>query len=135
MLSHIPPYVGWCLPRHPRSVARSRFLLREQARSWCLPDDAAETAVLLLSELMTNACTHGRTASPGREVSARCLLRDGRLRIEVSDPGDGVPRVRRATSEDESGRGLALVAALADAWDAQPRAHGTGKTVWCELAI
>ncbi|MET7901714.1 ATP-binding protein [Streptomyces sp. NPDC005355] len=45
------------------------------------------------------------------------------------------PQLRQARSEDESGRGLALIAALADEWDAQPRACGIGKTVWFELKI
>ena len=41
-----------------------------------------------------------------------------------------MPQPGKATAEDESGRGLALIAALADAWDAHPRACGIGKTVW-----
>ncbi|MFF4404749.1 ATP-binding protein [Streptomyces sp. NPDC001404] len=125
-------FAGWCLPRHPRSVGRSRMLLREQAHEWQLPEPEAETAVLLLSELMTNACRHAR-AAPGREISARCVIVGKTLRVEVSDAGDGLPRERNASPDDESGRGLALVAALATAWDVRTRPHGIGKTVWFEL--
>ncbi len=130
----LPQDIEWRLPRHARSVGRSRVLLREQARSWRVPEDTRDTAVLLLSELMTNACRHARV-SPGREISARCVVRDGRLRIEVSDACDDVPKPREASADDESGRGLALVSALADEWGAHPRSCGIGKTVWFELKL
>ncbi|MEU5519038.1 ATP-binding protein [Streptomyces griseoaurantiacus] len=128
----LPHDIEWRLPRHPRSVGRARTLLREQARMWKLPDDVTETAVLLLSELMTNAYRHAKVP-PGREIRARCVESDGRLRLTVTDASDVLPVVRETGPEDESGRGLPLVAALADAWGAEPRPCGIGKTVWCEL--
>ncbi|MFE7774012.1 ATP-binding protein [Streptomyces sp. NPDC057445] len=127
-------HIEWRLPRHPRSVGRARALLAEQAREWKLPEDMTDTAVLLLSELMTNACRHARV-SPGREIRARCVLRrDESLRVEVSDASDVLPTPRIAAPDDESGRGLALVAALAHTWGAHPRACGIGKTVWFVLS-
>jgi len=126
--------IEWRLPRHPRSVGRARALLRKQARTWQVPEAQAEVAVLLISELVTNACRHARV-SPGREVRARCVVRDRKLRVEVSDASEVMPQPRQATAEDESGRGLELIAALADAWDAHPRACGIGKTVWFELKL
>ncbi|MFD7228671.1 ATP-binding protein [Streptomyces sp. NPDC059881] len=125
-------HIEWRLPRSPRSAGRARAFLVGQAREWKLPDDTTETAVLLLSELVTNACRHARV-SPGREVWTRCVLRDGVLRIEVSDASDVLPCPRSAAPDDESGRGLALVEALADAWGAYPRECGIGKTVWFEV--
>ncbi|MEE4542222.1 ATP-binding protein [Streptomyces sp. V4-01] len=123
----------WHLPRHGRSVGRGRAALRAQAAAWGLPEDTAETAVLLVSELVTNAVRHSRVR--GRRIEIRCELREGALRVEVSDAGDGVPAVRAAGADDESGRGLALVAALAADWGVLPRPHGIGKTVWfaCRL--
>lgn len=129
----LPQDIEFRLPRHARSVGRARALLREQATSWKLPDEVTETAVLLLSELMTNAYRHAKV-SPGREIRARCVLDDnGRLRISVTDANDALPTPREAASEDESGRGLALVETLADDWGAEPRPGGIGKTVWFEL--
>ncbi|WSQ11315.1 ATP-binding protein [Streptomyces sp. NBC_01231] len=128
-----PKDIEWRLPRHPRSVRRARTLLQEQATSWKLPDDVTETAVLLLSELMTNAYRHAKVA-PGREIWARCALDDERVRVWVTDANDTLPAPRNASPDDESGRGLALVATLADDWGAAPRGHGIGKTVWFELA-
>ncbi|MFI9308035.1 ATP-binding protein [Streptomyces triculaminicus] len=127
-------FVGWCFPCHPRSVGRARRLLREEARDWPVGEETTDVAVLLLSELMANACRHGRTM-PEREVRALCTVDGEKLRIEVSDAGRGVPRVRQAGDDDEAGRGLALVAALADLWNVSLRPHGTGKTVWCELRL
>lgn len=126
--------IAWLLPRHARSVGRARALFRSWAEELRLPGETVETAALLLSELMTNAVRHGRVA--GREVAARCRVVDAKtLRVEVSDACNALPVVREAGSDDESGRGLALVAALASAWDAEPRPYGIGKTVWCELPL
>ncbi|GHH13398.1 ATP-binding protein [Streptomyces lanatus] len=129
----VPQDIEWRLPRHARSMGRARNLLREQATSWKLPDEVTETAVLLLSELMTNAYRHAKV-SPGREIWARCLVAGDRLRVAVTDANDTLPMPREARPDDEAGRGLTLVTALADAWGADPRPHGIGKTVWFELS-
>jgi anti-sigma regulatory factor (Ser/Thr protein kinase) len=126
--------IEWLLSRHPRSVGLARALLRETARAWQIPQDTTDTAVLLLSELMTNACRHARVPA-GRKVSAHAVLLDGTLRIEVSDASNEMPKARLASDDDESGRGLALVEALADSWDVRPRPYGIGKTVWFTLRI
>jgi len=115
-------------------VGRARALLREQATSWKLPDELTETAVLLLSELMTNAYRHAKV-SPGREIRARCVLEADRLRVSVTDANDTLPAPRETSPEDESGRGLALVAALAGEWGTEPRPGGIGKTIWFELRV
>ncbi|WP_030024487.1 ATP-binding protein [Streptomyces monomycini] len=123
----------WWLPRHPRSARRARKYLRELAEVWQLQSEATDTAVLMLSELTANACVHSR-APRGRYVRVRCLLHGERLRVEVSDAGFAMPEPRVAGCYDEDGRGLALVAALADEWGASPRPYGIGKVVWFELS-
>ncbi|MEV6956613.1 ATP-binding protein [Streptomyces sp. NPDC051183] len=125
--------IEWRYPRALRSVPRARARLAAQVREWKLSDDTAETAGLLLGELMANACRHARVP-PGREVWVRCLLAGERLRVEVLDAGRELPVLRDARPLAESGRGLAIVAALAGAWGAYPRECGIGKTVWFELA-
>ncbi|MGW0768521.1 ATP-binding protein [Streptomyces sp. NPDC002676] len=129
----LPKDIEWRLPRHARSVSRARTLLREQATSWKLPDEVTETAVLLLSELMTNAYRHAK-GSPGREIWTRAILETDRLRVSVADANDRLPTPREASAHDETGRGLHLVAALADDWGAEPRTCGIGKTVWFEIS-
>ncbi|MFJ8361358.1 ATP-binding protein [Streptomyces sp. NPDC093984] len=53
----------------------------------------------------------------------------------MTDANDTLPTPRDASPDDESGRGLTLVAALADDWGAEPRPGGIGKTVWFELPV
>ncbi|WP_377270721.1 ATP-binding protein [Peterkaempfera sp. SMS 1(5)a] len=127
---------GWRFPRHPRSPGRARSALLGQAAVWRLPDEPTETAVLLLSELVTNACRHARVP-PGRYIGVRCRVVGGagRLRVEVSDADAALPRLRRALPDEESGRGMELLDLLAEEWGAHPRACGIGKTVWFEVGV
>lgn len=129
-----PKDIEWRLPRHARSVGRARALFREQAASWELPPDLTDTAELLLSELMTNAYRHARVPA-GREIWARCAVTEDRLRVTVTDANDTLPTPGAPSPDDESGRGLTLVAALADDWGAAGRERGIGKEVWFELAF
>ena len=136
-------------PRHvntetPPPTARERFYRRERqsvpaARSFtrdALVDwgmaARADDILLCVSELTTNALVHG--VPPGRGFQLRLLPRDGgTLRIEVHDSGGGVPAVPQpGTGEPgEGGRGLLLVAELADKWGVGERSPG--KVVWCEF--
>lgn len=120
--------------RHPKSPGRARDALRIQLARWQVDGRTAETAVLLLSELVTNAVCHGRVP-PGRRVGTRFTLEAGCLRIKVADANDDRPRPRTAGEDDEDGRGLALVDALADAWGTYRRANGIGKCVWVEIRL
>ncbi|MFJ7996826.1 ATP-binding protein [Streptomyces sp. NPDC096310] len=122
-------YVTFRLASHPRSVGRARHVLRARVG---LTGDPGATAALLLSELVTNALRHG--SPPGREIAVTLFRAEGLLRVEVEDAGDHLPRPRVPEAEDESGRGLALVAALADDWGVAPR-RGPGKRVWALLKV
>jgi two-component sensor histidine kinase len=122
-------HVQFRLPCHPRSVGRAREVLRTDIG---LPGEPGETAALLLSELVTNALRHG--CPPGREIAVTLCRAGGLFRLEVEDAGDTVPRPRVSEPEDECGRGLALVAALADDWGFSPRC-GPGKRVWVTLKV
>ena len=82
---------------------------------------------LLTSELATNALVHARTEF---QVTVAHLHDDGR-RIAVTDGNAHVPEPRMAPADATTGRGLALVDAMASAWGAHR--HGRGKTVWFEV--
>ncbi|MGQ4431514.1 MULTISPECIES: ATP-binding protein [unclassified Streptomyces] len=124
----------WQLPHTARSAGRARALLRLQLTDWKITSEVADTAELLLSELVTNSIRHARTPS-GREIGLRFAMYDGRLRVEVADASDRRPRPREAAPEDEGGRGLTLVQALAERWGCCPRLHGIGKAAWAELPL
>ncbi len=87
---------------------------------------------LVLSELATNAVRHGRV--PGRYFEV-CIAYDAEklVGLEVSDPRDGFPVITAAEPDDESGRGLAIVDAFAEAWGVRERV--VGKTVWARLRL
>ena len=82
-------------------------------------------ARLVVSELVTNAVLHART-----RIELNLVLTTQALRIEVTDLGSGQPR---RTHWDAGGRGLPIVDAIGEAWGIVEQ--GSGKTVWCELAL
>ncbi|GHJ36685.1 ATP-binding protein [Streptomyces sp. TS71-3] len=133
--------VAYRFPGHARSVSRARAALRDQLALWHVEGDAADSATLLLSELAANAVnavnaqtTNSRDSRDIREFKVRFELNGRRLRLEVSDTSDERPALKDATDEDVSGRGLALVDALADGWGVEPRG-AAGKVVWALLVL
>ncbi|MER5182663.1 ATP-binding protein [Streptomyces sp. NPDC002896] len=120
----------------PRGARLARLLVSRCLDSWGHSYDGTvnETLSLIAAELCSNAVRHGRV--PGRDFHVRLTAEpDGkRLRLEVSDTRtERRPALAHHThpdAESESGRGLLLVAALADDWGVTDRLPGPGKTVW-----
>ncbi|MFD4539161.1 SpoIIE family protein phosphatase [Streptomyces bauhiniae] len=117
----------WHLESHPREVSRARHLVRELLLKWGLPQ-AVDTALLLVSEVVTNAVRHGGRGSVGLRV-----VRAGDLLFEVTDEEPELPDMRTAGPDDEAGRGLGVVGRLAKEWGATTSGHR--KTVWFEQAL
>ncbi|MFE9726512.1 ATP-binding protein [Streptomyces sp. NPDC005794] len=116
----------------PRCVGVARAELLTTLRRWGLAP-LNDAAALVLSELLTNAGRHARVPR-GREIETRFLLVDDGLRIEVHDASPVPPRKRAPDLEADGGRGLFIVAAVADSWGYGDRA-GPGKVAWAELAL
>jgi anti-sigma regulatory factor (Ser/Thr protein kinase) len=90
-----------------------------------VPEDIRESAVLMMSELATNAVVHALT---GFEV---CIERTAtQVRVEVADVGEGEPRLRSPSSSEPHGRGLRIVEELSDEWGMVESDDHSGKTVW-----
>ncbi|MEU9051109.1 ATP-binding protein [Streptomyces sp. NPDC048384] len=121
----------WTFPAEAGAVRAARAAVRGRLRQWDL-DSLADVTALLVSELVTNSLRHATGPIGLRLVRPAGL--DGVLRVEVSDPLPDPPRERVADLEDESGRGLQLVAHSARRWGTRP-GRNTGKTVWFELAV
>jgi anti-sigma regulatory factor (Ser/Thr protein kinase) len=116
------------LPAAGRAAGVARQVTRETLTAWRVAH-LEETAVLLISELVTNAVRHART---GPLAMALHLEAAGAwLRIEVHDADPHEPRQRTPAGLDESGFGLLLIEALAGSWGVRQTA--TGKAVWAEL--
>ncbi|MFC0596784.1 ATP-binding SpoIIE family protein phosphatase [Streptomyces palmae] len=113
----------------PERVADCRHQLRELLDDWADPEQV-ESAVLLLSELVTNVLVH--TDGDALLLAEVTGERDGRtLRLDVADGSDELPHRRRPGELASSGRGLWLLDMLADTWGVDPR--GPGKAIWFRL--
>ncbi|MFJ7195849.1 MULTISPECIES: ATP-binding protein [unclassified Streptomyces] len=114
-----------------RSVSLCRHRAARLVLQWGHPELAGD-ASLLVSELATNALLHG--AIEDRLFRVHLTLTASRLRIAVSDArGERLPGLREAGDDECYGRGLLIVARLADRWGVEPRT--VGKTVFAELAV
>jgi anti-sigma regulatory factor (Ser/Thr protein kinase) len=137
------------LPGAPESAATARRLTRR-----LLGDDhpATETAVLLVSELVTNSVMHSRSGQPGGTVTVALCDGAAGVLIQVRDDGGpGEPRLPRVNGGHpdrpraggacpdgarpdaaDHGYGLVLVAALADTWGSMTTAEG--RLTWCRVS-
>jgi anti-sigma regulatory factor (Ser/Thr protein kinase) len=98
----------------------------------------AETAELLVSELITNAVKAAQVSEDKPPVWLRLSAGRTRLLIEVWDGNTQPPQPRELQDGlpafgDENGRGLYLVTMLSTRWSWYPTQRPAGKTVWCEL--
>ncbi|MEU6375339.1 ATP-binding protein [Streptomyces sp. NPDC046909] len=116
------------LPAHVASVGEARRRLRAHLTRQNCGDDLCDTAVLLVSELVTNAVQH----TPSTRVRCSVGLEAGKVRIEVRDQGEVfIPgSLAHAAAEDVNGRGLYLVAALSQEWGVRDHDSGAGCVVW-----
>ncbi|QDY79911.1 ATP-binding protein [Streptomyces qinzhouensis] len=123
---------GFELPARVEYVSRARRLTRDRLRCWGIGGDTHDTAMLVISELVTNAVVH----SGSHLVSCELLNDIEHLRISVRDQGcaPSGPHVCHARDAEERGRGLLLVEAVSSAWGAHSALYGSGRTVWAELA-
>lgn len=114
------------LGTEPTSVREAREIVKEAiARAHWEGDE--EAAVLLVSELVTNALRHAGSLTH-LDVTVDCDC----LHVEASDPRTEAPSVRQVDPAATSGRGMALVEALANDWGVR-RDDSRGKTVWFEM--
>ncbi|MGW2637159.1 PAS domain S-box protein [Streptomyces sp. NPDC001348] len=115
------------LPAAPSSVPEGRAFLRRTLASWeC--GAAADDALLLLSETLTNAVQHAEGP-----LGLRLCRTVTDLTVEVSDRSPHLPQPRLAAEDEESGRGLFLVRTLAESWGVRPTDEG--KTTWFTLKL
>lgn len=117
----------------PAEVGRARRWARSRLIGSGMNDDEplAETLILLISELVTNAVVHTGCPAVLRMLFGSGAAEAGTVRVEVADTSARPPCPRHAQGEDTNGRGLELVDGLADRWGWQP--EGSGKRIWCEV--
>jgi anti-sigma regulatory factor (Ser/Thr protein kinase) len=119
MNCHVALDAGRRAPRDARRAITNLLAGRDRA--------AAEQAVLLTSELVTNAVMYGVTP-----IVVDAILDGDIVHISVSDRADQLP-VRSVSAGPQGGFGLQIVEDIADAWGVDP--HEQGKAVWFELTV
>ncbi|WP_051812163.1 ATP-binding protein [Kitasatospora sp. MBT63] len=117
-------------PGVPEAVGCARKLVRDALHRLPQVDDAE----LIVSELVTNAILHSRSGAGG-VLWVEIRRRRGVIRIAVTDEGaaGSEPSYRSTEEVDDFGRGLAIMAGLADNWGASSDVDDS-QTVWAELA-
>jgi PAS domain S-box-containing protein len=113
------------LPAGPEAAPIARAAARRQLEAWGVDEETAFTTELIVSELVGNAVRYGTPPLQLRLIFERLLT------CEVSDTATSAPQVKHARTIDETGRGLFIIASLADQWGT--RFQTQGKTVWAEL--
>ncbi|MFE6752813.1 SpoIIE family protein phosphatase [Streptomyces sp. NPDC057684] len=106
------------------AVPAARKAARRQLAAWKISEEVAFTTEVIVSELVANAVRYG--APPYRLR----LIFDDHLTCEIRDAGTSVPHLLHARAIDEGGRGLFIVASIAETWGV--RYHVQGKTVWAQ---
>lgn len=123
-------------PRTEETAAIARRLAVTACATWGLPDEVAETAALVVSELASNAVRHAWGPSV-RVIVDRPA--DDRVYLAVVDRFPSrTPELGKPGEGDTTGRGLVLVDALSDRWGYTllgPHLRPWGKRCWAELTV
>jgi anti-sigma regulatory factor (Ser/Thr protein kinase) len=114
------------IPPVSTGIGEARRFTRDQMKIWGLAG-IADNAILMISELVTNAILHG-----GEGAVLTLLADDLKIRAEVRDSSPAMPVVRSYSETATTGRGMVIVDALASVWGTY--AVDGGKVVWFELA-
>lgn len=134
----VPTSSTMALPHGPAGVGEARGRLRTELRRRGAPETVVDDAVLILSELLSNAYRHGRPigdADPDAGIRAGWHLNeDGLLTLEVTDGGGATrPAPASPSLTARGGRGLGIVGTLALEWGVRDRPGEV--TVWAVLPV
>lgn len=122
-MTFVPLFTGPCDSAVPVAVRRA---LRAFEATGALSSSVADDLLLAATELVTNAFNAG-----ARTVEVVLQTPPPHLTLDVTDDAPGHPTVGNPSASDTSGRGLLIVAALAEQWGCRPTE--SGKTVWARF--
>lgn len=126
------------LRRNPAGAAKVRREIAKDLRRHDLTPDSVDDVVLVISELVSNAVLHANAG--GREADDLDVAWDVldhrspcTVIVRVNDASSAPPLPRHAGPLTSGGRGLAIVAAIAEDWGVRPRS--SGKQVWARIPV
>lgn len=114
------------VPSDPRAVLHARRFTSRLCGQAGVDGDLCDRAVLLTSEVVTNALIHGRS-----EARLRVVVEPDCVHVEVGDDNSRHPAVQTVDEDALDGRGLRLLEVVATDWGV--RDDQIGKTVWFEV--
>jgi anti-sigma regulatory factor (Ser/Thr protein kinase) len=114
--------------RFDPDAGSARLARRTIASLLRVDNRTAHAVILVASELVSNTVLHAQT---GGEVRLWAASPATAVRLEVEDSSPVMPTARPSSPSSPNGRGIHLVASLADSWGVEPTAHG--KRVWAEF--
>ncbi|WP_404816348.1 ATP-binding protein [Streptomyces thermolineatus] len=113
----------------PSRIGQVRRIVSAQLRYWDLVP-LIDPALLGVTELLANVHRHAR---PNKRCTVEMDFADSRLTVAVRDGDPRLPTARMPDPTATSGRGIAMIAALSEAWGARAEAERGGKVVWFML--
>ncbi|MFE4665331.1 ATP-binding protein [Streptomyces sp. NPDC056716] len=120
------------IPKRRQHVPAARHRIRKVLANWGITGEVADAITLSANELITNAVAHCRVGHA--QVRITLTLQGAELLLEVADPDrDRLPQPHDSDPDEEHGRGLTLVAGLADAWG--HRTEPYTKCVWARFTV
>jgi anti-sigma regulatory factor (Ser/Thr protein kinase) len=131
----VPGQLDLSLDVTPDAVSSVRRIVAAHLELWGPPmNTLMERAELAVSELLTNVHDHTPPDRHGRRPAKLLVQRlPGGLCVNVRDTDGRLPAAQHPTADDERGRGLLLLQAIADDYGVSP--HPTGKDVWVNLLV
>lgn len=116
------------LPCVRESASHARDLVSNALAAWGMDDDMADCGRIIVTELLANAVEHTETPVSKITIERRS---NGAVCIGVSDRSHGVPHLKTAALNAESGRGLSLVAGMSSQWGYDT--YRWGKVTWAVI--
>ncbi|MYW05061.1 ATP-binding protein [Streptomyces sp. SID3343] len=130
----MPDSAAVLVPHAPVGVSAARHRLSADLDAWGISLDVVDDAVLILSELLSNALRHARALPSGNVRAAWWVRPDGLLAIEVTDGGSSTrPRQASPSLSAHGGRGLSIIGTLAADWGV--RGSHEEVTVWALVPV
>ncbi|MFE2523773.1 ATP-binding protein [Streptomyces sp. NPDC059382] len=133
-LDTVPGVFSLLLSSTRRGARLGQLLAVTELRCWGVPPSVTERAEQIVAELTASAVLHGRVQGRDFRLGLSLSPAPRTLRIEVTDARRDRMPVLPQPADGETGRGLLIVAALADRWGVVPYPP-SGKTVWAEAEI